>query len=214
MKTAIKEIWSWKRPELNAGPSHEEYQNFLRLDQDVNLMYRSVYLFDSELLGRGGSYVDEYPDDVSKKSGIYQMYDTYAMYNGQTNPTLYRNRAYSQMNADNSEFRTLMAVNFYTQSTSSANNVYGDFQKVQDMFTPVNVSYVGASVQGFYPRYSNSDALNGMLWRILAMQGKAGLWYTGKSVYADDVQMILQYNEVLLNKMKTPVSGGDPNSVN
>lgn len=214
LQTAIKEIWSWKRPEFNAGPSHEEYQNFLRIDQDVNLMYRSVYLFDSELLGRGGSYIDEYPDDVQKKSGIYQMYDTYAMYNGQDNTNLYRNRAYPRQNADDSEFRTLMAVNFYTQSSSSANNIYGDFQKVQNMFTPVNVSYVSSSVNQFFPRYSNSDALNGMLWRVLAMQGKAGIWYAGRSVYIDDVQMVLQYNEILLNKMKAPVSGGDSNSVN
>lgn len=212
LKTAIKEIWTWKRDGLNAGPSHEEYQNFLRIDQDVNLMYRSVYLFDSELLGRGGSYIDEYPDDVQKKNGIYQMYDTYAMYNGQTDKTIYRNRAYQQQNADNSDFRTLMAVNFYTQQTS-VNNIYGDFLKVQNQFTPVNVSYASESAQQIFPRYSNSDALNGMLWRVLAMQGKYGIWYAGKSIYIYDVHMILKYNEVLLNKMKAPVSGGNSNTI-
>lgn len=204
MKTAIQKYWSWKRPEFNAGPSHEEYQNFLRFNQDVTALGRSIYLFDSELLGRGNSYIDEFPDDVqNKRNGIYQMYDTYAINNGQTNQNLYRVNGYQNKNADNSEFRTLMAVNFYRQG---ANSIYGDFSKVENMFTPANVSYTGLTPNIYFPRYSSSDALNGMLWRIMAMQGKAGVWYTGKSVYVDDVNMVLQYNEILLNKMKDAVN--------
>lgn len=56
----------------------------------------------------------------------------------------------------------------------------------------------------YFPRYSPKDMTAGILWDILKMQGKYGMWYSGSSVIFESVKSVVEYNELLVSKMRPP----------
>lgn len=202
MREALK-AWSFKRPEFNAGPSHNEYQNFLRINKKL---YRSTVLVDSELLKRGGTPNDLFLDNIrNKQYGVVKMDDVYALSQQQTNKTRYRQNNYTQ-NADGSPYRTVKLV-AYTQSPVN-NFRINYFNQIQNDFSPVNVTFRMARSIKVNPQFSSRDITNSMIWKILKMQGKYGMWYTGASVIQESLQSQLKYNELLIKNMEDPITQG------
>ena len=54
----------------------------------------------------------------------------------------------------------------------------------------------------YFPRFSPQDVSDGIIWDILKIQGKYGMWYSGSSVIFESVKSVVEYNELLLRKMK------------
>ena len=53
----------------------------------------------------------------------------------------------------------------------------------------------------FFPRYSSQDIDSGILWKILKIQGKYGMWYAGSSVCFETVKSVTEYNKILISNM-------------
>ena len=56
----------------------------------------------------------------------------------------------------------------------------------------------------YFPRFNPADMNAGILWDILKMQGKYGMWYAGSSVIFESVKSVVEYNELLVQKMRQP----------
>lgn len=69
-------------------------------------------------------------------------------------------------------------------------------------FGGTNMTIIETKIHKFFPCYTERDLNNGMLYEILEMQGKNGIWYTGQSVFLDTIPNMLQYNKMLVNKLK------------
>jgi len=202
---AVKSL-SWARAGLNAGPAMNEYQRFLRIKGH---MYKQSAVFESEEIKRGGTPIDLFIDELSEKgTGVVMLYDSYAVLNGQTNTNRYRNGNYPVNENGNSNgrgVRTMQAIHF-TDGMNVNDNFFG---QVQNEFAPVNVTFRAYRNAKVNPYFERKDIANGMLWRILEMQGKYGMWYTGGSVYHDSIESQLSYNELLINKMGEYATNGE-----
>ena len=56
----------------------------------------------------------------------------------------------------------------------------------------------------YFPRFNPQEMKEGILWDIVDMQGKHGMWYIGSSVIFESVKSVVEYNKLLVSKMKTP----------
>ena len=56
----------------------------------------------------------------------------------------------------------------------------------------------------YFPRFNPEDVNAGIIWDIVKMQGKYGMWYAGSSVIFESVKSVVEYNELLVRKMKPP----------
>ena len=56
----------------------------------------------------------------------------------------------------------------------------------------------------YFPRFNPADMNAGILWDILEMQGRHGMWYAGSSVIFESVKSVVEYNELLVRKMRPP----------
>eukprot|EP00794_Sanderia_malayensis_P011742 gene11742-12963_t len=56
----------------------------------------------------------------------------------------------------------------------------------------------------YFPRFNPADTRSGILWDIVDMQGKHGMWYIGSSVIFESVKSVVEYNELLISKMRPP----------
>ena len=54
----------------------------------------------------------------------------------------------------------------------------------------------------YFPRFSPADIEEGVLWRVLEMQGQYGMWYIGSSVCFESVKSVTEYNKMLVQNMK------------
>ena len=54
----------------------------------------------------------------------------------------------------------------------------------------------------YFPRFSPADVEEGVLWRILEMQGTYGMWYIGSSVCFESVKSVTDYNKMIVQNME------------
>ena len=68
-------------------------------------------------------------------------------------------------------------------------------------FNTTNITLAKMIQWRYFPRYSTEDIESGILWRILEMQGKYGMWYTGSSVIFESAKSVAEYNDLLVENM-------------
>ena len=49
---------------------------------------------------------------------------------------------------------------------------------------------------------------SGILWRILELQGRYGMWYAGSSVRFESVKSVVEYNKILVSNMQNITTAG------
>ena len=54
----------------------------------------------------------------------------------------------------------------------------------------------------YFPRYSPKQMEQGVLWRILEMQGRFNMWYIGSSVCFESVKSVTEYNKLIIENME------------
>lgn len=67
-----------------------------------------------------------------------------------------------------------------------------------------NISIKHTMMWRFFPRYSPKDMENGILWKILNIQGKYATWYLGSSVSFESIKSVIDYNKLLIKYSKLP----------
>ena len=55
----------------------------------------------------------------------------------------------------------------------------------------------------YFPRWSPYAMEAGLPWKVFGMQGRRKIWYAGSSVLHESVRAVLDYNNLLLEQMKT-----------
>ena len=87
---------------------------------------------------------------------------------------------------------------YYTELRHVLEETLGNMQAT-------SVSVLHMKSWRYFPRFSNDDLAEGMLWRILEMQGKYGMWYIGSSVSFESVKSVIEYNKMLLKHFAVPL---------
>ena len=68
-----------------------------------------------------------------------------------------------------------------------------------------SINIISTKIWPFLPHYSHRDLTNDMLYSILKMQGKNKMWYIGASVSFGSISDVLEYNKLLVSKMRNPI---------
>ena len=195
-------IWS---PEMKssfpiwADATDEEIYYFSRPQP----AFFTTALVDTVNMTRGTSPIDYWFDNINKKRqhSLWAQRDSYAALSN-LHGDLYQKRAYPG-GKDGSWTQT--AVTYQMGDTAP---IYTELSHtlIESLRTlqasSVNVKYM--KTWRYFPRFSNHDLEEGMLWRILEMQGKYGTWYIGSSVSFESVKSVIEYNKLLLKHFTLP----------
>ena len=131
--------------------------------------------------------------------------DSYGAINEFTGP-LYQNATYP-ISKDNSNFTT--TVNYImTKIKQSKSELNRTFIENKQNLQANQISVFKMEQWRYFPRYSEEDMESGILWRILELQGKYGMWYAGSSVCFESVKSVVEYNKILVSNMKNITTAG------
>ena len=132
--------------------------------------------------------------------------DSYGAINEFTGP-LYQNATYP-ISKDNSNFTT--TVNYImTKIKQSKSELNRTFIENKQNLQANQISVFKMEQWRYFPRYSEEDMESGILWRILELQGKYGMWYAGSSVCFESVKSVVEYNKILVSNMKNITTAGN-----
>ena len=161
-------------------------------------------LVDTLDVVRGPSPIDYFIDNVNTKSGhVWAQRDTFSAvrdfprdkYQAFETPT----------GNDRSPIRTTVVYQMTEQGSCPRRlNLYLNLRKTM---RNLGASYLNIKVMKtwrYFPRYSIEDLEDGVLWKILEMQGRYGMWYIGSSVSFESVKSVAEYNELILENYQVP----------
>ena len=125
--------------------------------------------------------------------------DSYSTIYGFTGP-LYQNGTYP-ISKDNSSFMT--TVNYFmAKAKKSQSELRRKFMEHKQYLKANQTNILEIQQWRFFPRYSSKDIESGILWKILEIQGKYGMWYAGSSVCFETVKSVTEYNKILMSNME------------
>ncbi|XP_066913754.1 uncharacterized protein [Clytia hemisphaerica] len=159
---------------------------------------------DGEL--RAPSPIDYWFDNINKKRqhSLWALRDSYGALHGYSG-AMYQSKLYPSGN-DGKQTRSQVTYQMgdeapvYTELRHTLLNA----MKTDLQASSVNVLYM--KTWRYFPRFSHQDLADGMLWRILEMQGNHGMWYIGSSVSFESVKSVVEYNKLLLKHFTVPTS--------
>lgn len=195
-------IWS---PEMKtsfpywADASEEEIYYFSR----PSPAFFTTSLVDTENMIRGSSPIDYWFDNINKKRqhSLWAQRDSYAALNN-LHGSLYKAGAYPGGN-DGLAKRTAVVYqmgDFAPIYTELQHTLVESLHALNA--TSVHVGFM--KTWRYFPKFSAQDLQDGVLWRILEMQGKYGTWYIGSSVSFESVKSVIEYNKLLLKHFTLP----------
>jgi hypothetical protein len=161
----------------------------------------STTLFSSTYGTRGESPIDYWLDNVENKRehSLWAQRDSYGTLNN------YYGEAYKNGSLpggpDGRFIRTGVAYQ------------YGKYQPRRDPLKEIlktnlrctgasNIEIVEQKIWEYFPKFSPGEMANGALWDIFKMQGSRRTWFAGSSVNFESVKSVLEYNKLLVSKMK------------
>ena len=162
----------------------------------------STTLFSSTYGTRGKSPIDYWFDNVENKRehSLWAQRDSYGTLNE------YYGEAYQNGSLpggpDGRFIRTGVAYQYGKRKPSSK---YGLKKILEKNLEDTGASIVGIGRQEsweYFPRFSPDDMADGALWNIFKMQGSRRTWFAGSSVNFESVKSVLEYNKLLVSKMK------------
>ena len=190
MKTSLP-IW--------ADATDEEIYYFSR----PSPAFFTTALVDTVNMTRATSPIDYWFDNINKKRqhSLWAQRDSYASLAN------LHGEAYRLGQYPGGEDGLLMKTAVTYQMGDSA-PIYTELRhKLMESLTELHASSVNVGFMKtwrYFPRFSGRDLEEGMLWRILEMQGKYGTWYIGSSVSFESVKSVVEYNKLLLKHYTIP----------
>ena len=131
---------------------------------------------------------------------IIAQRDSYATINRFTG-MLYENGVYP---VSEDHLNVMSTVNYImAKAKQSQKALYRKFMEHKQYLKAKKTLILQMEQWRYFPRYSKEDIESGILWRILEMQGKYGIWYAGSSVSFESVKSVAEYNKILLSNMDT-----------
>eukprot|EP00794_Sanderia_malayensis_P007175 gene7175-7981_t len=180
-------IWS---PEMKRSlkyfdpPTRKEKKIFRKLVS--NYMITSLV----DVIGgkRASTDTEYFLDNISKKreKTIWAVRDSYeSLHGGKKN---------------GGTFRSVITY----QSRSKKPCVGESIEVVEHHFKERNAyaEVVKHEIWKYFPHFPTADTLAGILWDILEMQGNKKTWYIGSSVSYESLKSVIEYNKLLVSKMR------------
>ena len=131
---------------------------------------------------------------------IIAQRDSYATINRFTG-MLYENGVYP---VSEDHLNVMSTVNYIMAKTKQSQKaLYRKFMEHKQYLKAKKTLILQMEQWRYFPRYSKEDIESGILWRILEMQGKYGIWYAGSSVSFESVKSVVEYNKILISNMDT-----------
>ena len=195
-------IWS---PEI--GTSLHLFENRWGKEEDLlsraTVTYFTTSLFNSLNQSRGLSPIDYWIRHTKSKDEniVWAQRDTYAIMRHHYG-LLYRGNMYKT-----GDDRKSMMTSISYQMGSKELSVKKLNKHLKNHFEKIggtNIDIKRTITWRYFPRYSVKDMEDGILWKILKMQGKYSMWYIGSSVSFESVKSVIEYNKLLLKYMKMP----------
>jgi len=152
---------------------------------------------------KGPSPIDYWVDNINKRrqGAIWGQRDSYAAIRNYTGPD-YQSGKFKSGN-DDSPIRTTVTY----QMNDCRPSRFRLRRKLLKALRDIGATKINLAVMKtwrYFPRYNIKDLSRGILWRILEMQGKYNMWYTGSSVSFESVKSVVEYNKLLVHNFELP----------
>jgi len=165
--------------------------------------YYSTSLVDSLNVKRGLTAIDYMFGNVLSKRehSVWAQRDSYAALRGYAGPA-YQNGTYPSGN-DRKKTRTVVGYQ-YGKRKPRVGQLRRIMKATLSEMHGTSIRIRKVEPWRYFPRFSPADMNAGILWDILEMQGRHGMWYAGSSVIFESVKSVVEYNELLVRKMRPP----------
>ena len=190
-------------------PSAKYWVDYIPKEQELltrtSREYFSTAIMDSRNVPRGKTPIDYFFSNVllKREHSVWAQRDSYARLHGYQGDD-YQNGVYPTGN-DGLDIKTAIV---YAMGKSDPDKSGKDMHKVfKDHFTEMggtDIKLFNLTTWNYFPRFSPSDMEDGILWRIMEMQGQYGMWYIGSSVCFESVKSVVDYNKLLVRHMAPP----------
>ena len=194
MKSSLK-YW------LNRTPEEQS------LFSETTSNYLTTALMDSRGVSCGPTPIDYWLDNIVKKRehSVCAKRDSYAAVNCFEGVD-YQNGLLPN-GTDGQDFRTTVVYAIgKIDPAKSGKNLYNVFRQHFTSIGGRDITLRHLTTWNYFPRYSIRDMADGIIWRILEMQGRYGMWYIGSSVSFESVKSVVEYNKMIVRNMKRPES--------
>jgi len=157
-------------------------------------------LVDTRDMTRGLTPIDYWVDNVVKKrdNSVWAQRDTYAVNNKFLGPK-YQTGTFPT-GADDLDKRTCVVYQM-GNTKSSEKKLKRILLKHLRNLQGKDIEIKKFKTWRYFPRYSPGDMEQGVLWRILEMQGRFNMWYIGSSVSFESVKSVVEYNKLIVDNM-------------
>ena len=185
-------IHRWRNPE----PKEVEY--FSKTEH----RYFTTSLIDTENMKRGLTPIDYWVDNMSRKreNSVWAQRDSYGVLQKQAGPE-YMSSVLPTSDNKADKRRTTVVYQMGRRLSSErylTKLLHKHLKRVDADITSV----IDVQTWRYFPRYSPEEMERGILWRILEMQGRHGMWYIGSSVCFESVKSVVEYNRLIVENMK------------
>ena len=167
--------------------------------------YFTTALMDSRGVVRGKTPIDYWFSNIlaKREHSVWAQRDSYASVNG------FEGKDYQSgllpNGADGLDFRTTVVYAMGNKDPKkSGKNLHTIFRNHFTTIGGRDIKLRHLTTWNYFARYSPEDMADGILWRILEMQGRYGMWYIGSSVSFESVKSVVEYNKMLVRNMKKP----------
>lgn len=212
----------WIRNQEGRGPIKVDCYNFVIWSPDMktSLKYWNKYpkeqflfsntkptwfttsLVDTLNVTRGPRPIDYFIDNINTKfNTIWAQRDTYAAVRNFSIDEYKKQKTPS--GNDNSPVRTTIVYQMSDKRPSRV-QLYKDLRRSLKSLGGTYINVMQMKTWRYFPRYNNNALRNGVLWKILRLQGRYGMWYIGSSVCFESVKSVVEYNELILKNYRSP----------
>ena len=204
-------IWSPPANELMdiiyAGPQY----NFLHQERDLFIgMTNSYYissLVDEVGAKRGESAVNWWLENIKngRESSVWANRDSYTMFND-LNGSNYSLALTPTGNDDNRATRTSVFYQYSTQTKPWKQELKAILRNHLQKMGATEVDIIEQFPWKYFTRFTSDQITEERrIWRVMERQGKNQIWFIGASVCFESVKSVVEYNQLLMDRMVEPV---------
>ena len=170
--------------------------------QKLTPVWFTTTLFDSTYGNRGNSPIDYWLSNVENKREhhLWAQRDSFGTLHS------YYGKAYQNGSLpggpDGKFIRSGVAYQYGKSKPRSKQWLEVELRRNLGATGASNIQIIRQEIWEYFPKFSPDDMADGVLWDIFKMQGRRRTWFAGSSVNFESVKSVLEYNKLLVSKMK------------
>eukprot|EP00111_Clytia_hemisphaerica_P004410 TCONS_00012610-protein len=220
-ESKCRQVWIAKRTGNEALPTWEKY-NFLiwspemkdslhlwkeTVDKEIDLFsktmesYFTASVVDTRNMVRGQTPIDYWVDNVVKKRdhSVWAQRDSYGVINRHMGPGY---QSGSLPTGDDGDEKRTTVVYQMSRNIPSESYLKKKLRKHFDTLNAQDLNIKQFKTWRYFPHYQPKDIEDGILWKILEIQGRFNMWYIGSSVSFESVKSVVEYNSLIVENME------------